>query len=80
LTLAEIAGAPIMVALLILVFRMFLSRDLLEQAKKQADKSIVGRIEGHAEMDMSVTKSGSLWQRITSDRGLTATSHYFVTD
>ena len=31
-------------------------------------------------MDMSVTDGGSLWQRITSDRGLTAISHYFVTD
>ena len=31
-------------------------------------------------MDMSVTEGGSLWRRITSDRGLTAISHYFVMD
>jgi len=31
-------------------------------------------------MDMSVTEGGSLWQRITSDRGFTAISHYFVMD
>ena len=37
-------------------------------------------MEGHAEMDMSVTEGGSLWQRMTSDRGLTAISHYFVMD
>jgi uncharacterized membrane protein YraQ (UPF0718 family) len=80
LTLAEIVGAPLMVVLLVLLFRRFLSRDLLEQAKKQADKGLVGRMEGHAEMDMSVTEGGSLWQRMTSHRGLTAISHYFVMD
>ena len=31
-------------------------------------------------MDMSVTERGALWQRMTSDRGLTAISHYFVMD
>jgi uncharacterized membrane protein YraQ (UPF0718 family) len=79
-TLAEFVGAPLMVVFLILLFRMFLSPDLLEQAKKQANKGITGRMEGHAEMDMSVTEGGSLWQRMTSDRGLTAISHYFVMD
>jgi uncharacterized membrane protein YraQ (UPF0718 family) len=79
-TLAEFVGAPLMVVFLILLFRMFLSPDLLEQAKKQANKGIAGRMEGHAEMDMSVTEGGSLWQRMTSDRGLTAISHYFVMD
>jgi hypothetical protein len=80
LTLAEFVGAPLMVVLLVLLFRMFLSQGLLEQAKKQADKGVAGRMEGHAEMDMSVTEGGSLWQRMTSDRGLTAISHYFVMD
>jgi uncharacterized membrane protein YraQ (UPF0718 family) len=80
LTLAEIIGAPLMIVLLVLLFRMFLRRDLLEQAKEQADKGLVGRMEGHAEMDMSVTEGGSFWQRMTSDRGLTAISHYFVMD
>ena len=79
-TLAEFLGAPLMVVFLILLFRMFLSRDLLEQAKQQADKGIAGRMEGHAEMDVSLTEGGSLWQRMTSDRGLTAISHYFVMD
>jgi uncharacterized protein len=79
-TLAEFIGAPIMVALLVVLFRRFLTRDLLEQAKEQADKGITGRMEGHAEMDMSVTGGGTLWQRITSEQGLTAISHYFVMD
>jgi uncharacterized membrane protein YraQ (UPF0718 family) len=36
-------------------------------------------MEGHAEMDMSVTE-GSIWSRLTSPDGFTATSHYFVMD
>ena len=76
LTLAEFFGAPLMVVLLVLLFRMFLNRELLDQARKQADKGIAGRMEGHAEMDMSVTEGGSLWQRMTSDRGRTAISHH----
>jgi uncharacterized protein len=78
--LAEFVGAPIMVVLLVYLFRWFLDRDLLDQAKEQAEKRVKGRMEGHAEMDMSVTEGGSLWQRLTSDRGFTAISHYFVTD
>src|SRR5467141_2325957 len=79
LTLAEFVGAPIMVGLLVLLFRWFLSRELLEEARTQADRGLAGRMEGHAEMDMSVTE-GTLWQRLTSERGLTAISHYFVMD
>src|ERR1700758_2649450 len=58
LTLAEFVGAPLMVVFLVLFFRMFLGRDLLEQAKQQANKGIAGRMEGHAEMDMSVIEGG----------------------
>jgi uncharacterized protein len=77
---AEMIGAPIMVALLVLMFRSFLNRSLLGAAKEQADRGLKGRMEGHAEMDMSVSEGGSLWQRITSEQGLTAISHYFVMD
>jgi uncharacterized membrane protein YraQ (UPF0718 family) len=65
---------------MVLLFRTFLNRHLLEQAKEQADKGLIGRMEGQAEMDMSVTEGGSLWQRITSEEGFTAISHYFVMD
>src|SRR6266567_6270548 len=75
--LAEFVGAPLMVALLVVIFRLFLSRRLVHEAKAQADRGIAGRMEGHAEMDMSVTEGGTLWQRITSAEGLTAISHYF---
>ncbi len=80
ITLAEFVGAPIMVVLLVFLFRTFLDRNLLERAKEQAEKGVAGRMEGHAEMDMSVTEGGSLWQRLTSERGFTAISHYFVMD
>jgi uncharacterized membrane protein YraQ (UPF0718 family) len=80
LTLAEFIGAPIMVGLLVLLFRGFLNRKLLEEAKARADRGVAGRMEGHAEMDMSVSEGGTLWQRLTSERGITAISHYFVMD
>jgi uncharacterized membrane protein YraQ (UPF0718 family) len=78
--LAEFVGAPIMVAVMVLLFRLFLSQRLLREAKEQTDRGLSGRMEGHAEMDMAVTEGGSLWQRITSDEGRTAISHYFVMD
>ncbi|MGB5183021.1 MAG: permease [Xanthobacteraceae bacterium] len=78
--LAEFVGAPIMVAALVLLFRLFLSPRLIREAKEQADRGVSGRMEGHAKMDMAVTEGGSLWQRITSDEGRTAISHYFVMD
>src|SRR5216684_3396598 len=80
LTAAEFVGAPVMVGLLVFLFRRFLNRELLEEAKVQADRGVKGRMEGHAEMNISVTEGGSLWQRLTSERGLTAISHYFVMD
>ena len=76
---AEFGGAPLMVAIMALLFRAFLSADLVRAAKEQADKGIPGVMEGHAEMDMAVTE-GPLLQRIFSAQGLTATSHYFVMD
>jgi uncharacterized membrane protein YraQ (UPF0718 family) len=79
-TLAEFVGAPIMVALLVILFRLLLNRKLLGEAKEQAHKGLTGRMEGHAEMDMSVKGGGTPWRRITSDAGFTAISHYFVMD
>jgi len=76
---AEFLGGPLMVVLMALLFRLFLSRKLVTEASTQADRGLKGKMEGHAEMDMSVTE-GSLWQRITSKDGFTATSHYFIMD
>ena len=79
-TLAEFVGGPLMIAILVVLFRLFLDRRLIDQAKIQADKGIAGRMEGHAAMDMSVKEKGSLWHRLTSAEGITAVSHFFVMD
>src|SRR6266853_1424206 len=78
--LAEFAGGPLMVVIIAVLFRRFLPRKLVREAREQADKGIKGVMEGHAEMDMSVENGRSLWKRITSPEGITATSHYFVMD
>jgi uncharacterized protein len=78
-TLAEFVGGPLMIVFMALVFRVFLRRRLVEQARHQADRGMQGRMEGHADMDMAVTE-GSIWSRLRSAKGFTATSHYFVMD
>ena len=78
-TLATFAGAPVMVTILVFLFRRFLKPALLDEAKRQADRGLQGKMEGHAEMDMSVTE-GPLVQRMLSSKGRTAISHYFVMD
>src|SRR5438094_1430601 len=77
---AEFIGGPLMVAIMAVLFRIFLSRKLVKEAREQANRGMKGKMEGHAEMDMSVEEGGSLWQRLTSSEGITATSHYFVMD
>jgi hypothetical protein len=76
---AEFAGGFLMVAILALLFRRFLSPGLVDESLTQAERGIAGRMEGHAEMDMSVTE-GNLRERISSKKGVTAISHYFVMD
>ena len=80
-TLAEFVGGPFMIVILALLFRRFLTPKLLAAADKQAQKGLVGRMEGHAEMDnMSVTGSGTVLRKLFSKEGKTATSHFFVMD
>ncbi|MGB2952362.1 MAG: permease [Gaiellaceae bacterium] len=79
-TLGEFVGGPLMIVLLALVFRVFLKRQLVEEARAQADRGLVGRMEGHAEMDMSVHRGGAWWQRLRTPEGFTATANYFVMD
>ncbi len=78
-TLAEFVGGPLMIILLVFLLKAFVRKPLVDAARQQADKGIQGRMEGHAGMDMSVHE-GSIWQRMTSDKGRTATSHLFVMD
>src|SRR2546425_5016808 len=78
-TLAEFVGGPLMIVAIAVLFRLFLRPRLLDEARAQAERGLKGSMEGHATMDMSVTE-GPLFERITSDRGFTAISHYFVMD
>lgn len=73
---AELAGGLLMVVLLAIVFRLTLSRRLVAGAEAQAEKGLLGRMEGHGAMDMSVT-DGPFLQRLLSSRAYTAISHYF---
>jgi hypothetical protein len=78
-TLAEFTGGPLMIAIVVLLFKVFLTPKMVEAARRQADKGIEGRMEGHAAMDMSIHE-GTIWQRMTSGKGRTAISHFFVMD
>src|SRR5919206_3128807 len=75
----EIVGGLLMILVLWLLFRLFLTRQLVSAAKEQADRGLVGSMEGHAEMDMAVTE-GPILKRLISPQGFTATSHYFIMD
>src|ERR671925_294734 len=44
-TLGEFVGGPLMIVLLAVVFRAFLSARLVEEARAQADRGLVGRME-----------------------------------
>jgi uncharacterized membrane protein YraQ (UPF0718 family) len=78
-TLAEFVGGPLMIVILALLFRRFLTRRLVAEAREHADRGLLGSMEGHAEMDMSVT-GGTIWQRLRSPKGFTALANYFVMD
>ena len=82
-TVAEFVGGPVMIVAMAVLFRMVLTsrargRALLEEAKAQADRGLAGSMEGHAAMDMSVQREGSLPRRLFSPEALTSVSHVFV--
>src|SRR5438067_12772684 len=70
---AEFAGGLLMIAILAVIFKYTLRARLVETARAQAEKGLRGRMEGHGEMDMSVTE-GPFLARLFSPRGLTAVS------
>lgn len=76
---AEYLGGLLMVIFIAVLFRLTLTPRLVQQAKAQAEQGRMGRMEGHAAMDMSVS-GGSFWQKLFSSKGLTAVSHFFVMD
>lgn len=73
------AGGIVMIVLLVALMRLFIPPSFVREAKRQADRSIAGRMEGHAAMDMSVHE-GTLLERLTSQKGITAIAHYFWMD
>src|SRR5438874_3196980 len=76
---AEFVGGILMVIFIALIFRLTLTPKLVQMAKTQAERGVIGRMEGHATMDMSVS-GGSFFSRLFSGRGFTAVSHFFVMD
>jgi uncharacterized membrane protein YraQ (UPF0718 family) len=78
--LGEFIGGPLMIMVVAVGFRIFLQRKLVADARDQANKGLVGSMEGHAEMDMSAGGEGSWWQRLKTPRGFTSTADYFVMD
>ena len=78
-TLAEYLGGLLMVIFIALIFRFTLTHSLVQHAKEQAEKGMMGKMEGHAAMDMSV-EGDSFWQKLFSGKGFTAISNYFVMD
>jgi uncharacterized protein len=77
-TLGEFLGGPLMIVFLAVLFRLFLTRQMVDRAQVEASKGRRGSMEGHAAMDMSINQQGSVWRRLTSPAGLTATAHVFV--
>ena len=78
-TLAEFTGGPIMIVLLVLMLRATLKPAMVDAARKQAERGLAGRMEGHAAMDMSLHE-GTFWQKLSSAKGITASSHYYWMD
>ncbi len=77
---AEFTGGLLMVVLIALIFRLTLTPRLVQSARDHAARNAVGRMEGHAAMDMSVAGGSSFFARLFSGRGFTAVSHLFVMD
>ena len=74
---AEFIGGPLMIVMLVVMFRLLLRKSLVQAAHRQAELGLEGKMEGHAGM-ATMNKSGSWRQRLTSEQGWNAISHYFV--
>jgi YHS domain-containing protein/uncharacterized membrane protein YraQ (UPF0718 family) len=77
---AEFAGGLLMAVILWILFKLTLRQRMVDEAKRQAERGVVAStMEGHGEMDMSITE-GSFLTRLFSPRAFTAISHYFYMD
>jgi uncharacterized membrane protein YraQ (UPF0718 family) len=77
--LAEFIGGPIMITILAVLLRQVMTRQRIEEARQHAEEGVAGRMEGHAAMDMSVP-GATFRERLFSQEGFTAISHYYVMD
>src|SRR5258708_24690442 len=75
-TAAEFIGGILMIIFIGLIFHFTLTPGLVQMAKTQAEKGLVGRMEGHASMDMSVS-GGTFISRLFMCRGFTASTIFF---
>jgi uncharacterized protein len=74
---AEFIGGPVMIVLLVMLLNLFFGKRLLDAARAQVERGLLGRMEGHAAMDMSA--KGTTWlARLRSPQAFTAISHIFV--
>jgi uncharacterized membrane protein YraQ (UPF0718 family) len=78
-TAAEYFGGIVMVVLIGLIFRLTLTPKLVQMARANVDNGLLGRMEGHAAMDMSLSE-GSFFSKLFSGKGFTAVSNVFVMD
>lgn len=76
---AEYLGGVLMVVIIALLFRLTLTPRLVDLARTHAAQGALGRMEGHAAMDMSI-EGGPFLARLFSGRGFTASSHLFIMD
>ena len=53
-TVGEFVGGPLMIVFLAMLFRVFLTKRLVGEAREQAERGRLGSMEGHAEMRMTV--------------------------
>src|SRR6184192_1717388 len=76
---AEFAGGVLMILILAVLFRWTLRPQLVEEARRHAERGLRGRMEGHAAMDMAISE-GPFLRRLFSGRAFTAISHNFWMD
>ena len=74
---AEFIGGPLMIVMLVGLFKVFGSRQRTQAAVDQANRNVAGAMEGHANMSM-MQRSGGWRERLLSRDGWVAVSHGFV--
>jgi uncharacterized membrane protein YraQ (UPF0718 family) len=74
---AEFVGGPVMIVLLVVLLNAFFSKRLVDEARKQAERGLLGRMEGHAAMDMAA-QGDTWWARLRSPGVFMAISNIFV--